>query len=160
MQHALHTLYNRRFARFLLAGGVNTAVNFIVLNVSIYGLHLHKILASVLATCTAIACGFMLNRSFVFGDRNRTGIKLVRFMAISVAGVLLIQTSVYAACLTVLTSIFHDQGYLGLTANIFEVNASNLAGSIAVMLWNYTGYRLWVFTDSSLTTTEEKDHEF
>lgn len=128
-------LLSFRVNRFLVVGAGNTIINFAVLNSAFYSLHLNKITASIIATCCAIAFSFTFNRSFVFRDKSQPVRKFVVFSLVTAAGVLVIQTSVYAICVHLLTG----------RSNLMQINVSNLIASISVALWNYNGYRLLVF---------------
>jgi len=152
MDHVKH-LFAFRVTRFTLAGAVNTAVNFAVLNLAFYGVHTSKIIAIVVATACAITTSFILNRNFVFRDKEKPVAKLARFIAVSVLGVFLVQTSVYAVCIMLLHG--HEGGIAralqSVTGYRFEdsfvaINLSDTLASMAVLLWNYNGYRLFVFT--------------
>src|SRR6266568_3515052 len=106
--------------------------------------HLKKIIAFRvtrfgLAGLINTAVSFLLNRSFVFLDKERPVRKLARFIMVSVAGVFLIQNSVYAVCLVLLHSreagvIRTMQSITGyqLSSNFVDVNLSNLVASFAV----------------------------
>jgi len=141
-----------RITRFGLAGAVNTATNFAVLNFAFYGLRQNKITSIVIATSCAIAISFILNRNFVFLDKDRPVTKLARFMVVSVAGVFLIQNGVYVIGIVllhgheseVIGTVQHITGYK-LSSNFIDVNLSNFIASLAVMFWNYNGYRIFVF---------------
>lgn len=143
---------NKRFIRFLLAGSVNTGVNFLLLNLCIYTWHTNKFAASIIATSAAIVCSFLLNRRFVFMDSSRAARKLARFAAVSALGVLLIQTSVYMFSLSLTTVVYG-------TSDALLVNLSNVLASAAVMFWNYNGYRLLVFTAAKESQNYAKDEE-
>ncbi len=141
-----------RITRFGLAGIINTATNFAVLNVAFYGLHLNKLASIMIATACAIAVSFILNRNFVFQDKDRPIKKLARFVVVSVVGVFVIQTSVYAVCIALLHG--HEAGIIGelrsiigyrLSSNFVDINLSNVVASLAVLFWNYNGYRIFVF---------------
>lgn len=163
MEH-LKKIVTLRVTRFGLAGAVNTAVNFAVLNVAFYGLRQNKITSIVIATSCAIAVSFLLNRSFVFLDKERPAKKLTRFVVVSVAGVFLIQNSVYSIGVVVLhghesgvISVVHAATSYRLSSSFVDVNFSNLIASLVVMFWNYNGYKLFVFNSKRLhnETSEE-----
>ena len=157
-----------RVTRFLLAGAVNTAVNFAVLNLAFYGLHQNKLVASLIATLCAVLCSFALNRSYVFMDKERPARKFGLFVLVTAGGVLLIQNSVYTLCVAlfhnheagVIASI-HTVATLHFSPDFVDVNLSNLIASFVVMFWNYNGYKLFVFegTKHSNDITEELSTE-
>lgn len=128
-----------RYARFLLVGAGNTAINFVVLNVSFYSLHQNRIASSILATSCAVIFSFVFNRSFVFRDKSQPLKKFAHFTIVSAVGVLLIQTSIYAVGVFLLQHV--------VSSNFVIINLSNLIASFVVMFWNYNGYRLLVFND-------------
>jgi putative flippase GtrA len=141
-----------RKLRFILAGLVNTAVNFAVLNLAFYGLRQNKLTSVALATVCAISVSFLINRTFVFVDKGNPGRKLVRFVVISMAGVFMVQNGVYALALLLISgheapviSAAHSITGRGFSADFIDINCSNALASLAVMLWNYNGYRLFVF---------------
>lgn len=146
-----------RINRFAVAGAINTATNFAVLNFMYYVLHQNKMTSIMVATSCAIAVSFMLNRNFVFMDKERPIKRLPQFLAVSIIGVFLIQNSVYALCIIVLHN--HEAGIAGIIQNatsfrlsdsFISVNLSNVIASLAVMVWNYNGYRIFVFKGKRL----------
>lgn len=141
-----------RLGRFVIIGLCNTVINFAILNFAFYGLHQGKLVSSFIATSCAVIFSFILNRSFVFLDKERPMMKLVLFIVVTVGGILLIQNSVYA--LGVFLLHHHDAGVINavyaitrirLSANFVDINLSNVIASLIVMVWNYNGYRLFVF---------------
>lgn len=140
-----------RFIRFLLAGGVNTAVNFAVLNLVYYQFGQDRLVSIMVATACAIGVSFILNRSFVFGDKNKAFVKLRRFVLVSVLGVFVIQNTVFMASSYILERFIGPSTSGGKSALL--INLSNVIASAAVMLWNYNGYRLFVF-DTEKTTRQ------
>ena len=123
-----------RVGRFAIVGTANTIVNFMILNLSFYALNQSKITSSLIATSCAIVFSFILNRNFVFMDKERPAKKFLVFIAITAGGVLLIQNSVYAVLISLLN--YND---------LIEINVSNLLASLCVMFWNYNGYKIFVF---------------
>lgn len=141
-----------RITRFTLAGAINTTTNFAILNFVYYGLHQNKITSIVIATSCAIAVSFILNRNFVFLDKERPMKKLAQFLVVSVIGVFIIQNSVYALGIVLLqhheagvVSAMHSITNIKLKDSFVDVNLSNIVASFVVMFWNYNGYRVFVF---------------
>lgn len=138
-----------RIARFTVVGLANTAVNFTVLNLMFYELHANKILSSIVATCCAVVFSFALNRSYVFRSKDKTLKRFARFSVVAASGTLAIQTSIYSLCVWLL------HGYA--SSDFVIINFSNLIASIGVMLWNYNGYRLFVFNGNSARTKRDEN---
>lgn len=131
----------------------NTIVNFAVLNLSFYILGQGKIISSVIATGCAFLCSFILNRSFVFRAREvKASRQILPFVIITAIGSLGLLNLVYVITLYML------QGHewligdtvtlltgLRLSSDFILINTSAVMGSLVTMLWNYNGYRLFVF---------------
>jgi len=112
-------------------------------------------MSSLIATAGAVAFSFVLNRTFVFHDRSRPGSKLAMFLIVSVAGVLLVQNTVFA----LMTELIHGREgmlitpvyaitHIRLASDFYDVNFSDVIASLCVMVWNYNGYRLFVFRNN------------
>ena len=151
MKHRNHPAAGR-ISRFALVGTVNTVINFAVLNLTFHALRQSKLTASFVATTCAVACSFVLNRSFVFMDKERSRHTFWRFLIVSGFGVLVIQNTVYALADTMLEGYeyriagdIHLLTGISLSGNAANINLSNAIASLAVMIWNYNGYRAFVF---------------
>jgi putative flippase GtrA len=145
-----------RAARFVVAGLANTATNFLILNLAFYSLHLPKLIASIVATACAITLSFVLNRGFVFASRTQSAQKLPRFLLVSVAGVLFVQNTVFALCISLmrpheadLTSLIGNFSGMRFYPSYVGINLSNAIATLTVMIWNYQGYKLFVFKETS-----------
>ena len=141
-----------RFGRFVIIGVCNTIINFAILNFAFYGLHQGKLVSSFIATGCAVIFSFILNRNFVFLDKKRPAMKLVIFIVVTVSGILIVQNSIYALGIYLLRNhevgvinFIHGLTKISLSKNFVDVNLSNVVASLLVMVWNYNGYRWFVF---------------
>jgi putative flippase GtrA len=141
-----------RLGRFVIIGICNTVINFIILNIAFYGLHQGKLVSSFIATSCSVVFSFILNRSFVFADKERPAMKLVFFIIVTLSGILLVQNSVYALGIYLihnhefgLINFVHKLAGIHISRDFVDVNLSNVIASLFVMVWNYNGYRLFVF---------------
>jgi len=75
---------------------------------------------------------------------------------------LVIHNAVYAASLVVLQR--HDQVLIDiatkltgftLSRDFLDINLSTVFGAIVAMIWNYNGYRLFVFKNSERSIIDE-----
>ena len=165
MRH-FNRIIGSRPSRFAIAGVFNTLVNFLILNLAFYVLHLDKLVSVFVSTSCAISVSFLLNRSFVFMDKTRPLKRALVFSAVTLFGVLLIQTSVYSFCTfllhnreMVIQGVVHAVSGLNLTTDFVNINASNAIASLCVMFWNYNCYRLFVFSDSRYEHGDEAGEE-
>jgi putative flippase GtrA len=151
--------------RFVAVGFANAAISFGVLNLCVYKLGQNKIISSIIATSCALLFSFAMNRSFVFADTSRRARQqFVPFVVVTVTGSLVIINVVYILTLHLLDH--HDGGLLRfvnsstglrLSHSFLDINFSTVVGAIAAMVWNYNGYRLFVFKKDAhaAETTDE-----
>lgn len=147
---------NYRFARFFVVGLVNTAVNFLILNLAFYVLGQGKIKSIFIATSVALTVSFIMNRGFVFNARIvKAKYQILPFVIITAIGSLGIQSLVY---IIVIHLIRGHEWLVGdtvrlltglkLSNDFIAINTSAGVGSLATMLWNYNGYRLFAFNQA------------
>jgi putative flippase GtrA len=133
--------------RFVVVGGLNTAIDFAVLNGLIYLFGIGRsdpkyVVFKGLSFIVALANSFFLNKLWVFKTRRSEGKDMRRevmaFVGVSVAGLLantLIAFVVYAAGHALLPGV----------SNAVMANIGALVGTVVVVLWNFTGYKFLVF---------------
>ena len=142
-----------RIPRFALVGIANAIVSFGLLNLCFYVFGLDKIAASIVATMCAVLFSFALNRNFVFLDKTRRAHKqLVPFVLVTVSGSLGVLNAVYAVCVTILNhhdvwlvQLIHSVTDLTLARSFVDINLSTAIGAVVAMVWNYNGYKRFVF---------------
>lgn len=147
-------LTSQRLVRFVQVGVTNALINFSILNLAFYRLGINKIFSSILATTCALIFSFILNRHYVFSDKNkRAHQQILPFILVTISGSLLILNLVYIASLHILDgheAIFITvlQSLTGITfkPSFIDINLSTVIGALVAMFWNYNGYRLFVFT--------------
>ncbi len=124
--------------RFGAVGMVNTAVDFIVLNIfaGLFGVPI--VLSNIVSTTTAMLVSFTLNKRAVFQGSEKGGVKqLFLFFVVTLTGVWLVQGGVLAA-------VHHLLGPAGLPEP-FILNVAKLAGICVGLIWNYLWYSRVVF---------------
>lgn len=153
MKKAVAAITARRTHRFAIVGVGNAAISFGVLNLAFYMLHVGKIPASIIATTCALIFSFVMNRNFVFGDHSQKAHKqAVPFVIVTITGTLLVLNTVYIITLNLLQGheqplidLVHSLTGVTLHANFIDINVSTVVGAVFAMVWNYNGYRLFVF---------------
>ena len=118
----------RQFLRFLLVGGVATALQYSVLITSVEWGHAPKLPASVGAYLCGAVASYLLNRSFTFKSDIAHGRGFAKFMVVNLIG------------LGLNTLIF----YALTQASVHYILAQMIATGL-VLIWNYFGARLFVF---------------
>ena len=133
----------KQFAKFVIVGGINTAIDFLVLNVEMevtgirsgYGMIVLNSISFAVATVNS----YFMNKYWTFEDRrNRSeGVKFSQFLAVSVIGMLINSGVVYV----ITTSV---GPIAGLGPKIWA-NVAKLVATAVSLVWNFLGYKFIVF---------------
>ena len=152
-------------SRFLVIGVANATISFGILNLAFYELHQTKIISSIISTSCALIFSFIMNRGFVFADKTkRAHQQLPAFVLVTVSGSLLVLNLIYILSLKVLNG--HEQliisavNYmttLSFSKSFVDINLSTVIGAVVAMVWNYNGYKWFVFKGSGKDVTEKID---
>ncbi len=134
-----------QFGRFIIVGLINTFVDFAVLNglIAIFGLDHGNMRFAVFKSISFLAAAansFLLNKNWVFEDRSKRyiGKQVAGFLTVSIAG-LIINLAVSYLVFALGSTIFPYASPQVLA------NIGALCGTGAVLLWNFLGYKKWVF---------------
>ena len=147
----------KRILRFLVVGSSNALLHFIILNITFFFLGQTKIVSSIIATCFAVTYSFFLNRNYVFRPQKDGAISkyAIRFIIVTLLGMLLVHNAVFAVSISYLEGPGLQIGatlkdLLGgiVSTDFININLATVLGAIVAMIWNYNGYRLFVFKDS------------
>ncbi|MFF5967427.1 GtrA family protein [Streptomyces collinus] len=119
---------------FALVGGSGVAVNFLVFNALLHGLHRDAMGATVLASLVAMGTNYLGFRYFTYRDRaSRTRRQIVLFFVFSAIGVAIESGLFYAG--------YHG---LGLDGPL-EANAVKALSIVLASAFRFLVYRTWVF---------------
>ncbi len=148
----------KRILKFLLVGTANAFISFGILNLSFYYLHQTKIISSLIGTSCALIFSFVMNRNYVFAAKSESAKKqIIPFVIVTISGSLLLLNLVYAASVYVLdsrglwlTQTINNLTGLGLGQDFVDINVSTAIGAIFAMVWNYNGYKFFVFKNEAI----------
>jgi putative flippase GtrA len=139
-------LIKHQKVRFGLVGIINTAVDFIILNVLVGVFNVPLVPSNIVSTTAAMLTSFTLNKKAVFrGNKGNNAKQLLLFVVVTFTGIWLVQS-------TVLAVVYHFLQSTGLNSTLL-LNISKLAGIGVGLIWNYFGYSRIVFKEKS----DEKD---
>ena len=139
-----------QFIRFGIIGVMNTGVDLIVLNTE-------TLLAGIkdgsgyaiqkgISFLTATTFSYFFNKYWTFQDKSKEneGKKFSQFLFVSVIGMLI---NVSAATLTVtfLKDPVNDFLNFSFLTDQVWVNIGALSGTAIGLIWNFIGYKFWVF---------------
>lgn len=135
----------KQFSRFAVVGGINTFIDFFVLNLLIYFFGLEKedpkyILFKIVSFSVAVTNSYLMNKYWVFktNESENSAKEIGSFLIISAIG-LVINTGVSFL-------VFNIGHFLApeLSTTIWA-NIGALGGTIVVLLSNFFGYKFLVF---------------
>lgn len=127
--------------RFALIGGINTAIDFLVLFVLV-GIGVPTLISNILSTSTALSFSFFANKKFTFKATNRiTRSQVLQFLGITLTGLWIIQPVIIFTVSFILS---------GLKLDAFVVLfIGKFIATIATLIWNYLLYKNFVFKKES-----------
>jgi len=134
----------KQFTKFVIVGGINTGIDFFVLNFLIYttGISTGPELFLLNSTSFSIAVinSYFMNKRWTFQDKTKieqVSIKFSAFFIISVIGLI-----INGLVLTGITT--NIPAPLGLSA-VLWANVAKLIATGFSLVWNFVGYKLFVF---------------
>lgn len=139
----LNANFFKQFFRFAIVGGINTGVDFLILNIEMLLTGINSgplmFLQNIISFSIATTNSYFLNKRWTFKDNSnqQEGFKFAQFLFISILGALINSGIVYAV------TTFVDPMF-GLSANLWANLAKVLATGIS-LIWNFVGYKFFVF---------------
>lgn len=134
----------RQFAKFVIVGGINTGIDFLILNTLIYitGIETGRgiFVLNSISFSVAVINSYFMNKRWTFQDKTKTEqvtVKFSAFFIISIIG-LVINSIVLTSITTYIPPFF------GLSA-VLWANIAKLFATGFSLVWNFIGYKLFVF---------------
>lgn len=132
-----------QFSKFIAVGFLNTAIDFGMLNLlsRVSGISAGFILGGVNIPgfVVAVSNSYLWNKLWVFKNGNEAGIfrDFPKFLAVTVVG-LVINSAIVILLTTYVPPV------LGMNKALW-LNASKAGATVLTLVWNFTGYKLFVF---------------
>ncbi len=133
----------KQFSKFVVVGVINTSIDFLVLNIEMIITGITSgpfiFLFNSISFSVATVNSYFMNKRWTFQDREKSheAVKFSQFLAVSIVGISINGGTVYFIT-TFITPFFGIDPLLW--ANIAKVAATGLS-----LIWNFIGYKLWVF---------------
>jgi len=132
----------KQFSRFIVIGFMNTAFDFAILNLLMWwtGIYsgIYIILLNIISFSIAVINSYLWNKYWTFKDKDGTGIKeFSQFISVTLIG-LAINSSIVFGVTTYISPIF------GISPELWA-NLAKAAATGFSLIWNFTGYKLFVF---------------
>ncbi len=123
--------------RFIIVGGANTALDFLVLFLFV-NLGVDKIIANYISTSVALVFSFFANKSFTFKNTSQNAKKqFLIFLAVTLAGLWILQPIIIWISSAALTPYITNEAALLFVAK--------LIATVGSLIWNYLLYSRIVF---------------
>lgn len=119
-----------QFSRFLIVGGINTAIDFGIYLVLTRIFQLPFVLSTVISVSMAMMVSYLLHKTVTFRNTEpHTTNGILKFLSVSITGLALNASIVYAGV--------HILGIHDLYAKI--------CATLIVMIWSFFMHKLWTF---------------
>jgi putative flippase GtrA len=118
-----------QFLRFATVGGIATAIHYLILVALVQAVNMNAVWASSIGFIISAVCNYLLNYRFTFRSNVEHRRAVVKFVVVAGVGLLLNSLTMQIAT-----------EYMRLHYLLAQVLATGL-----VLLWNFTGNRLWTF---------------
>lgn len=139
-----------QFAKFFLVGIMNTAVDLIILNIemAITGIAVGAgySIEKAVSFLFAVTFSYFINKYWTFQDTSKEaeGKKMSQFFAVSFVG-MLINVTTATIVVNYLQTPINNILHLPLLTPKLWGTLGALCGTAVGLLWNFAGYKLWVF---------------
>lgn len=133
----------KQFSVFVVIGGINTAIDFAVLNIAIYMSGITSgfglFILNTISFLVAVINSYFMNKYWTFQDvtRNQEETKFAQFIGVSLVGSG-INSSIVAGITSFIAPVFGISPVLW--ANVAKLFATGIS-----LIWNFVGYKLFVF---------------
>lgn len=135
-----------QFVRFAIVGVINTGVDFAVLNLLAWATGVTSgawvFAINSISVFVAMINSYFLNKYWTFRDKDKEkqGTEFLQFVLVSIVGVVINGGIVY-----LVTSFVEP--WLGVSPQIW-LNAAKVVATALSLIWNFIGYKFWVFKGS------------
>lgn len=136
----------KQFAKFFVIGIINTVVDLVILNIETvmtgakdgYPYAIQKGVSFLVA----VTMSYFLNKHWTFQDKEKQGEgrKFSQFLFVSIIGMAINITSS-----TLVVTYLQPALKIGFLTPQLWVSVGALAGSAMGLIWNFVGYKFWVF---------------
>ncbi len=140
----------KQFLKFALVGVMNTLVDLIVLNTETLltgvkdgsGYAVQKGFSFLVA----VTFSYVLNKHWTFEDKSQENQarKFSQFLSVSIIG-MLINVTTATVVVTYLKPVVNPALNLSFLTDQIWVNIGALSGTAIGLIWNFIGYKFWVF---------------
>lgn len=122
--------------RFLTVGVLNTAIDFAVLFALVEAANVPLFLANIFSTGLGLVFSFVANRKFTFRSRGSRSRETVKFLAVTLCGLWLLQPLVIWVVEPLVVVV---------NVTVSSLMVAKVVATAASLTWNFAMYRWFVF---------------
>lgn len=152
------SLLSGKQLRFIVAGLLNTLIDFTVFNIVLHVFDAKIWLANVCSTTIAMIISFAINKNIVFGDRKRfSHLQFTTFILITAIGLWGIQTLAIVGINSVLNILASGTAHASKDSTLIRWVIPNIAKGVATIIsaiWNYFWYDRVIFAHKNVDLSE------
>ncbi|MBT5953774.1 hypothetical protein HOG98_03540 [bacterium] len=126
-------MLKKSFLRFLIIGGVSTAINYSVFHVFLAVFGMHYAMSSGVGYCTGLVVGYFFNKSWTFQAARHSVAAITQYICVYLGSLTL--------SLVLLSFLIEGLSFPAWFANIIAIGLTTIT--------NFVGLRFWVFTPES-----------
>lgn len=146
-------LFRNEKIRFILAGGTNTLLDFLLLNVLVFAFNTYVLFANIISVSIGITISYFLNHYFVFRSTTRINIRsYLLFFCVTGFSSLILQTMIiygfevlthsqFGRSLIIIKSLYDSEA--------LEINVAKATAVLVGMVWNFILYKYVIFKKST-----------
>lgn len=140
----------RQFVKFFLVGVMNTLIDLFILNIetTITGIREGSgyAIQKGFSFIVAVTFSYFFNKHWTFRDKSQEeeGKKFSQFLFVSIIG-MLVNVSASTLAVTYLKPFANQLLGWGFLTDQLWVNIAALVGTFFGLIWNFIGYKFWVF---------------
>lgn len=151
----LRQLLGSKKIRFMMAGGLNTLVDFASFNLLIFAFGAGFWMANIVSTSIAMLLSFVLNKQAIFKDGTGfSPAQLLAFIVVTAAGLWGMQTVAVVAIIHALRPVAHlllDHTPYASSIRWLVPNVSKALAIVLSAVWNYLWYDRVIFAHTPKT---------
>ncbi|MFC1638628.1 GtrA family protein [Patescibacteria group bacterium] len=140
----------KQIIKFGMVGVMNTLVDLVILNIEtlLTGITdgLGYTIQKGISFLAAVIFSYFLNKHWTFRDKSKEqeAKKFSQFVFVSTIG-MIINVTTATLVVTYLKAPVNEMLQLGFLTDQLWVNIGALSGTAVGLIWNFIGYKLWVF---------------
>jgi putative flippase GtrA len=133
----------KQLIKFVIVGSINTGIDFAVLNIEMILTGITSgpgmLVLNSISFSVATTNSYFMNKRWTFEDKDaeKSGVKFSQFLAVSIVGIIINGGIVY-----LITSFTNP--LFGLSPQLWA-NVAKLFATGISLIWNFIGYKFFVF---------------